>query len=257
MERGDVVISAFHRHLLGFVALSLGEWPEADRQLSAAAELATAINVRHPGRFKLAGDQVEAALALGDIQRAAVIEARLDEAARIAPTPWVRAVGARSTGSLAAARGDFAAAAAAYDRALRAHEDLPMPFERARTLLAKGRLHRRRKEKRLADETLRAALAEFEALGAAVWEEQTGAELARVGRRPHAPDELTETERRVAELAAAGLTSRQIAEQAFVAPKTVGNTLGRVYQKLGIHSRAELGALVSSGRMTGGPTPKD
>ncbi len=257
MERGDVVISAFHRHLLGFVALSLGEWPEADRQLSAAAELATAINVRHPGRFKLAGDQVEAALALGDIQRAAVIEARLDEAARIAPTPWVLAVGARSTGSLAAARGDFAAAAAAFDRALLEHEDLPMPFERARTLLAKGRLHRRRKEKRLADETLRAALAEFEALGAAVWEEQTRAELARVGRRPHAPDELTETERRVAELAAAGLTSRQIAEQAFVAPKTVGNTLGRVYQKLGIHSRAELGALVSSGRMTGGPTPRD
>ena len=115
---------------------------------------------------------MEAALALGDIQRAAVIEATLDEAARIAPTPWVLAMDARSTGSLAAARGDFAAAAAAFDRALLEHEDLPMPFERARTLLAKGRLHRRRKEKRLADETLRAALAEFEALGAAVWAEQ-------------------------------------------------------------------------------------
>ena len=96
---------------------------------------------------------------------------------------------------------------------------LPMPFERARTLLAKGRLHRRRKEKRLADETLHAALAEFEALGAAVWAGQARAELARAGRRPRAPDKLTETEQRVAELAAAGLTSRQIAEQAFIAPK--------------------------------------
>ncbi len=42
-----------------------------------------------------------------------------------------------------------------------------MPFERGRTLLAKGRLHRRRKEKRLADETLREALACFESLGRA------------------------------------------------------------------------------------------
>ena len=254
MERGDVVISAFHRHLLGFVAVSLGEWPEADRQLSAAADLATGINVRHPGRFKLAGDQVEAALALGDVERAAVIEARLDEAARIAPTPWVLAVGARSSGSLAAARGDFEAAAAAFDRrAARARQ----PSDAVRTRAhpagqgpapppSEGEAPRRR------DAAGRPG--EFEALGAAVWAEQARAELARVGRRPRAPDELTETERRVAELAAAGLTSRQIADQAFIAPKTVGNTLGRVYQKLGIHSRAELGALVSSGRMTDGST---
>src|SRR4029077_1233589 len=116
----------------------------------------------------------------------------LDEAVRIAPTPWVRAVGARSAAQLAAARGEQAAAAAAFDAALAAHDDLPMPFERARTLLAKGRFHRRRKEKRLADETLRAALAELEASGAAFWAGQARAELARVGRRPHAPDELTE-----------------------------------------------------------------
>ena len=103
-----------------------------------------------------------------------------------------------------------------------------MPFERARTLLAKGGLHRRRKEKRLADETLRAALAIFEDLGARVWADRARAELVRVGLRPRAPDELTETERRVAELAARGLSSRHIAEQVFLAPKTVGNVLGRV-----------------------------
>ena len=78
------------------------------------------------------------------------------------PTPWVLAVGARSAALLAAAEGDFDAAATGFDRAMRAHDDLPMPFERGRTLLAKGRLHRRRKEKRLADETLREALACFE-----------------------------------------------------------------------------------------------
>jgi DNA-binding CsgD family transcriptional regulator len=75
-----------------------------------------------------------------------------------------------------------------------------------------------------------------------------------VGRRPHAPDTLTDTERRVAELAAEGLTSREIAERAFLAPKTVGNVLGRVYLKLGIHSRAELGAfMAASGGTAGAP----
>ena len=117
-----------------------------------------------------------------------------------------------------------------------------MPFERARTLLANGQVHRRRKEKRLADERLREALAGFEALGAPLWADRARAELARVGLRPRASEDLTETERRVAELAATGLSSRQIAERAFLAPKTVGNVLGRVYEKLGIHSRAELGA---------------
>jgi DNA-binding CsgD family transcriptional regulator len=167
----------------------------------------------------------------------------------VAPTPWVLAIGARSTALLAAAEGEFEAAASAFDRALVEHDRLPMPFERGRTLLAKGRLHRRRNERRLADETLREALACFESLGAPDWVAKTRAELGRVGRRPHAPDTLTETERRVAELAATGLTSREIAERAFLAPKTVGNVLGRVYEKLGIHSRAELGALIASGAL--------
>ncbi len=72
-----------------------------------------------------------------------------------------------------------------------------------------------------------------------------------MGLRPRASSDLTETERRVAELAATGLTSRQIAEQAFLAPKTVGNVLGRVYEKLGIHSRAELGAWMGQEREQG------
>ena len=55
-------------------------------------------------------------------------------------------------------------------------------------------------------------------------------------------DELTPAERRVAEMAAAGSTNRVIAEQLFLSPKTVENHLTRVYAKLGITSREELGA---------------
>ena len=87
----------------------------------------------------------------------------------------------------------------------------------------------------------------FEGVGTPVWAERARAELGRVGRRPRAPGDLTETEQRVAELAAAGLSARQIAERAFLAPKTVGNVLGRVYAKLDIHTRAELGARMGQG----------
>jgi len=245
-ERGDDVLATFHHHILGFVALSLGQWADADTHLTTAAGLADRMAVRHPGRFKLAGDQVEAALALGNLDQAATVVAILDEAARVAPTPWVLAVGLRSSGLLAAARGDLDGAIERLRAALREHDDLPMPFERGRSLLALGRLHRRRKEKRLADETLREALVTFDRLGASTWAQLAQDELARVGRRPFAPSSLTPTERTVAELAAAGLSSRQIAERAFLAPKTVANVLGRVYEKLGIHSRAELGARMAT-----------
>ena len=81
----------------------------------------------------------------------------------------------------------------------------------------------------------------FERLGAPAWEAQARMELDRVGLR-RSPDELTASERRVAELAAQGLTNREVASQAFMSPKTVQANLTRVYRKLGIHSRAELGA---------------
>jgi DNA-binding CsgD family transcriptional regulator len=256
-ERGDVVVEVFHRQVLGFVALTTGDWAQADAHLTAATALADRIGTRHPGRFKLAGDQVEASLALGDLAKAEVAAARLDEAARIAPTPWVLAVAARSRGLLAAASGDLDAALDAFDGALAEHERLAMPFERGRTLLFKGTLHRRRREKRLADETLRAALAVFETLGALAWADRAEAELRRVGLRPHASDGLTDTERLVAELAASGLSNRRIAERSFLAPKTVGNVLGRVYEKLGIHSRAELGAQMGGGRPWDGVSEPD
>jgi len=248
-DRGDMVLAVFHHQILAFLALTAEAWRDADDHLAAAADFAARSGVRHPGRFKLAGDQAEAALALGDVARARTVVDQLDEAARVAPTPWVLAIGARAAALLAAAEGDHDRAASAFDRAVRAHDGLAMPFERGRTLLAKGRLHRRRKEKRLADETLREALACFDELGAPAWSAKAREELGRVGRRPHAPEGLTETERRVAELAATGLSNREVAERAFLAPKTVGNVLGRVYDKLGIHSRAELGALLASGAL--------
>ena len=246
-ERGDLALQIYHRHILGFVALSLGDHRTADAELTIAGTLAEASGTRHPGRFKVHGDRLEAAIGVGDLERARAIVGFLEHVADVAPTPWTLAIGARGRGLVEAAAGDLDAARVVLDRAIVEHDRLPMPFERGRTLLAKGQVHRRRKEKRLADEALHEALAIFESLGAPLWADRATAELARIGRRPRAPADLTATERLVAELAATGLSSRQIGEQAFLAPKTVGNVLGRVYEKLGIHSRAELGARMGQG----------
>jgi DNA-binding NarL/FixJ family response regulator len=87
---------------------------------------------------------------------------------------------------------------------------------------------------------LQEALGTFEAVGAPHWAATTQAELERLGRRPSTADELTPTERRVAELAAAGLSNHEIAERAFLTTKAVEGNLTRVYRKLGIRSRGGL-----------------
>ena len=115
-----------------------------------------------------------------------------------------------------------------------------MPVEQARTLLVLGQVLRRRKQRREARSAFEEALAVFEGVGASPWAKRARAELARVPVR-RAPGDLTPTEERIAALAATGLTNRVIAEQIFVSPKTVEANLARVYRKLAIRSRAELG----------------
>ena len=73
-------------------------------------------------------------------------------------------------------------------------------------------------------------------------------ELGLVGPRRRTPDELTAAELRVAELAATGITNREISRASFMSEKTVEAHMARVYRKLGIHSRAELRV-----RMAGNP----
>jgi DNA-binding NarL/FixJ family response regulator len=73
-----------------------------------------------------------------------------------------------------------------------------------------------------------------------LWAARTRGELARIGGRTASGDDLTATERRLAELVREGLSNKQIAAALFVTPKTVSTQLSRVYAKLGVHSRTEL-----------------
>lgn len=168
----------------------------------------------------------------------------------------VAASGRRSAGAVAlsgramvhAADGELPAALAAIGQALACYDGSPLRFDRARTLLIAGRLQRRAKAKRLAQELLAEAHREFTAFGAVAWAGRAAAELARVNLRPVAPGGLTETKRRVAELTAAGLTNREVAQRLFLSVKTVEANLARVYRKLATTSRAELGARMGPAR---------
>ena len=153
---------------------------------------------------------------------------------------------ARCRGLLLAARGELDAATEALERALREHDRSPVPFERARTLLAYGQVLRRTKQKRKARAALEEAAELFEQLGAGSWAARTDDELKRTAARA-APTGLSETELKIARLAADGLTNRAIAAEVFVSPKTVEANLGRVYRKLGIRSRAQLARALEAG----------
>ena len=69
-------------------------------------------------------------------------------------------------------------------------------------------------------------------------------ELSRVGGRPPSGDELSPTEQRVAALVATGRTNREVAEELFLSQHTVEWHLRRIYRKLAVRNRAELGAVV-------------
>ena len=155
--------------------------------------------------------------------------------------PWMKATGARCRGMLLAARGDVNDANGAVERAMAEYDRLPMPFERARTQLLAGQLRRRQRQKDQAATTLREALKMFEDLNTRLWAGRARAELARADVGTRRLSSLSPSEQRVAELAASGMTNRDVAAALFISPKTVESNLARIYRKLGIHSRAELG----------------
>ena len=242
--------SWFPRMTLGALELACGN-PEAataalDPILVVLKE-AGGIYDPAPGGILFAGDTAEALVAVGRGSEAREIVDLLEEQGRTLGRPWGVAVGARCRGLLHAAAGDLAAAQASMERALVAHDGLPMPVERARTLLALGRVHRAQRQRRAARAALDEARSILASVGSPLWQERVDDELARLGLGPRDPGVLSASEQRVAGLAAQGLTNRQVAARLAISQKTVEAHLARAYAKLGIHSRAELGARMARG----------
>ena len=229
----------------GFIELTAGNLEQAEASLSRAADLGDRIGFAEPAAWRFHANHIEAVIGRGDMNRAETLLGRLDGRGRATGRPWTLATAARCRALLLAARGDTSGAAQALEQALGHHQQLAMPFELGRTLLVMGQVQRRLKRKRVARDYLQRAQGIFDSLPSPPWAGRTRSELSRLGLRPPAPLTLTATEERVAALAAAGHTNRQVAQALFLSPKTVEASLARVYRKLGISSRAELGAAMA------------
>lgn len=125
-----------------------------------------------------------------------------------------------------------------------------LPWHRARAELAYGswlRRHRRAVESR---EPLRAARATFDALGAGTWAQRADQELRSTGERGWQPTSsprelLSPQEIQIAELAAQGLSNREIGHRLFLSHRTVSTHLYRIYPKLGVASRGQLAGVLT------------
>ncbi|MBM7789636.1 AAA family ATPase [Tenggerimyces flavus] len=244
----DPWVSGMHLGLLGFIELSRHNIDTAIGYFDQAESMLDTIGLAEPARHPFQADHLQAVLARNDLERASALLQRLEERMERAPYPWLAAVTLRSRGLVRVAHGDLDGARDAIDQALKAHDELPMPFEHARTLLVQGQLLRRAKEKRSARAVLLAAKRVFDELGAAPWSEATADELGRLGLRRGTIGELTPTEEQIALLVARGHTNREAAASAFVSVKSVEANLTRIYRKLGIRTRRDLSRLLGAPR---------
>ncbi len=204
--------------------------------------------VDEPGVFPVAPDLVEALTELGALDEALAVTARLQALADQQHHPWATATAQRCAATIRLASDAYDEdAVAALTQAAADYGRLSLRFDRARSLLTLGRAQRRLKKWGAARETLQAAVEAFEELRSDGWAEQARSELARVGaRRPAPSGELTPSETRIVELAAAGLSNKEISQTLYVTVHTVEVHLSHAYAKLGVRSRGQLARRISA-----------
>jgi len=225
----------------GLAALLARDPEQAITSLTAVWEHTVREGVEDPGAFPVAGDLVEALAEAGRTEEADRVIGRLGRLAAAQQHPWGLATADRSAAVVTLAGGYDEAAAAQLAQAAAAYRALGLGFDAARALLVLGRAQRRARKRAAARDCLEQARAGFEALGCPGWAQAAAAEADRVSGRRAAPGGgLTPAERRIAELAAAGLSNKEIAARLYLSPATVEVQLSRAYAKLGIRSRAQL-----------------
>ncbi|MET4519787.1 AAA family ATPase [Bradyrhizobium sp. I1.7.5] len=190
-------------------------------------------------------DYVEAAVSCGqEAAAAAVIDVVERRAAPIA-VPWVRMMLAHGKALLASP----ARAETFFQEGLGAIGQ-NWPFSRGRLLLAYGEWLRRQRRVMEARAPLRTARDILDALGASPWSDRARRELRAAGEtsRPRENlvlDELTPQELQIAELAAGGLSNKEIGTRLYLSHRTVGSHLYRIFPKLGVTTRSGLQAALN------------
>jgi DNA-binding CsgD family transcriptional regulator/tetratricopeptide (TPR) repeat protein len=231
--------------VLGLLELGLGQAEAATRHLERAVRLAEEHGLREPATFDATADLVESYVRVGNSGRAAATLKTLEGQAAQTRLSSVRAKAARCRGLL---DDDFTPH---FTAALAAHDEVPMPFDRARTELCFGEVLRRRFDRAEAGRRLRSALTTFERLGAAPWVERARAELEATGERAGqlvvgASRRLTPQELQVALTVAQGATVKEAAATRFLSTRTVEFHLDNIYRKLAIQSDMELAQLLGT-----------
>ncbi|MDD7968640.1 ATP-binding protein [Actinomycetospora lemnae] len=189
-------------------------------------------------------DRLEAAVHAGEADTARRWVADLAGFAATVGTPWVAAAAAHGRALLA----DAGDAGPLFEEALARHDEAGHPFDHARTALAYGE-HLRRSRRRVDARThLRRALELFDELGATRWSERARSELRASGESARRRDAdvavaLTPQELQVARLVGSGTSTREVAAQLFLSPRTIDFHLRNVFAKTGVSSRAELAHL--------------
>jgi len=225
--------------VLGVIEVCAGNAAAAARAYAEARRIAEDVGLAHAAALRGFLNEAEAAAAVGRLDQAEAAMSRFLKTVKGVPPAWCASSLQRAEAAGFAARGDLGAARQALELAVRANE--PVPMDRGRALLALGSVSRRLREHGRAREALTAALALFTDLQTPPWIKRASDELARIpGRRSQAPGALTDAEARIADLVAAGRTNKDVAAALFVSVKTVEVTLTRVYQKVGVRTRAEL-----------------
>lgn len=243
--RGNRIAQAWAKSAVAELALAEGRIEEAIEGLSELDRWLSRNGI-HDVDLAPGAELAEALVLAGEPQRATAAVDGYDRRAALKGQPWARARAARARG-LCAADADIDAI---FEAAIALHERTPDCYELARTRLAYGQRLRRVRRRVDARVQLRAALADFELLGATPWADAADRELSATGERAARRDlsasaTLSPRERQIATMVAAGRTNRDTAAALFVSPKTVEYHLRKVYQRLGITSRTELSELLS------------
>lgn len=239
-HHGMLAVREYAGFALGLLELGLGRPAEALTRLEQVRSDVASTGRLQPCVAYWPADLIEAAIALGERDRAEQFIEELAVQADVTGRVWPAAVAARYRGVLAPDEDVDPAFEASLDQ----HERLSLPFERARTELCYGERLRRSGRRVAARSRLRSAAHAFDALGATAWAARARQELAGSGERlrtePAARDALTAKELQIARVVAAGATNPEAAAQLFLSPKTIETHLTRVYRKLGVRSRTEL-----------------
>ncbi|HEU4977626.1 MAG TPA: AAA family ATPase [Solirubrobacteraceae bacterium] len=234
-------------HARAQARLACGERQAAIADLRACQEISeSAAGFRNPNVFAWRSTLASALPEDAREDALALVELELDQARRIGQ-PRAIGVALRARALLSEKHDQIEL----LELAVATLERGPSRLEQARALVDLGAARRRAGRRADAREPLRRGLDLAAACGASVLAARAREELVAAGARPRRErlsgrEALTASERRVALMAADGMSNREIAQALFVTMKTVAMHLTRSYDKLAISGRAELPAALGT-----------